>query len=66
MLIPMLMPMPRISNGCFQGFCQFRKKKKELAVDMRTLYDFPYFLKHIGLLTCFQLQTGKRYLVFTY
>ena len=44
----MLMPMLRFPNGCFSAFCQFCMEKKEFAVEMRTLYDFPYFLMHIG------------------
>ena len=28
-------------------FCQFHVEKKEFAVEMKKLYDFPYFLIHI-------------------
>ena len=44
--MPMPMPMP-VPNGRFPGFCQFRMEKKEFAVDMKTLHDFPYLLMHI-------------------
>ena len=27
----------------FMDFFQFRKEKKEFAVEMKTLHDFPYF-----------------------
>ena len=39
--------MLRFSNGGFPGFSQFRMEKKEFAVEMKTLYDFAYFLMHI-------------------
>ena len=41
------MLIPRFPNGRFPGFCQFRMEKKELALEMENLYDFPYSLKHI-------------------
>ena len=41
------MPIPRFPNGRFPGFCQFRMEKKELALEMENLYDFPYSLMHI-------------------
>ena len=34
-------------NDRFRGFCQFCMEKKEFAVEMKTLYDFPNFLMHI-------------------
>ena len=30
--MPIPMPIPRFSNTCFPGFCQFRMEKKEFAV----------------------------------
>ena len=42
------MPIPRFLNGRFPGFCQFRMEKKEFAGEMKNLYDFPYYLMHIG------------------
>ena len=41
------MPIPRFRSGRFPGFCQFRMEKKELALEMKNLYDFPYSLMHI-------------------
>ena len=41
------MPIPRFRSGRFSGFCQFRMEKKELALEMENLYDFPYSLMHI-------------------
>ena len=41
--------MPRFSNGHFPGFCQFSMEKNEFTGEMKTLYDFPYFLRHIKL-----------------
>ena len=41
------MLMPRFPNGCFRGFCHFRMEKKEFAIEINPLYDFPYFLMHI-------------------
>ena len=35
-----------ISKGHFPGFCQFHMEKKELALKMKNLYDFPYSLMH--------------------
>ena len=35
------MRMPRLLNGHFPGFCQFRMEKNELVVEMKTWYDFP-------------------------
>ena len=42
MPIPMPMPIPR-----YPGFCQFHMEKKEFAIEMKTLYGFPYVLMHI-------------------
>ena len=39
--------IPRFENGRFPEFFQFRLKEKEFAVEMKILYDFPYFLMHI-------------------
>ena len=36
-----------MSNDRFPEFCQFRMEKKEFAVEMKTLHDFPYFLMRI-------------------
>ena len=41
------MPIPRFPSGRFPGFCPFRMEKKELALEMKDLYDFPYSLLHI-------------------
>ena len=41
------MPIPRFPSGRFPGFCPFRLDKKELALEMKDLYDFPYSLLHI-------------------
>ena len=41
------LPIPRFLSGHFPGFCQFRMEKKELALEMENLYDFPYSLMHI-------------------
>ena len=41
------MPIPRFRSGHFPGFCQFHMEKKELALEMENLYDFPYSLMHI-------------------
>ena len=49
--MPIPMPMPRFSNSRFPGFCQFRMEKKEFAIEMKRLHDFPYFLIISGLLT---------------
>ena len=51
--IPIPIPMPRFSNSCFPGYCQFRMEKKEFAVEMKTLHHFPHFLIIPGLLTLF-------------
>ena len=40
------MPIPRFPSGRFPTFCQFRMQKKKLALEMKNLYDFPYFLMH--------------------
>ena len=48
MPIPMPIPIPSFPNGPFPGFCQFHMEKKEFAVEMKTLYDFPYVLMHIS------------------
>ena len=47
MPIPISMPMPRFPNVRFPGFNQSRMEKKEFAEEMRTMYDFPYFFRHI-------------------
>ena len=39
--------MSRFPNDRFVGFCQFCMEKKEFAVEMKTLYDFPELLMHI-------------------
>ena len=57
--MPIPMPMPRFSNSRFYGFCQFRMEKKEFAVQMKTLHDFPYFLFISGLLTRFPITTRQ-------
>ena len=49
MSIPM--QMPRFSISRFPGFCQFRMEKKEFAIEMKTLHDFPYFLIISSLFT---------------
>ena len=41
------MPISRFPSGRFPGFCQFRVEKKELALEMKHLSDFKYFLIHI-------------------
>ena len=57
--------MPRFPNGRFPGFCQFRMEKKKLAVEIKTLYDFPYILMHIRLVEVISsLQKGKIHLAF--
>ena len=40
------MPIP-MPNDRFPGFFQYRMEKNEFAVEMKTLYDFPYFLIHV-------------------
>ena len=40
-------PIPRFPNRLFLGFCQFCMEKKKFIVEIKTLYDFPYFLTHI-------------------
>ena len=40
------MPIQRIPSGRLPEFCQFRMQK-ELALEMKNLYDFPYSLMHI-------------------
>ena len=42
------MPIVRFPDGRFPGFCQFHMEKKEFAVEMKTLCDFPYFLIYIS------------------
>ena len=44
--IRMPIPMLRFQTGRFSGFCHFRMTK-EFAVEMKTLYDSPYFLIYI-------------------
>ena len=63
MPIPML--MSRLSCSRFPGFCQFHMEKKEFAIEMKALHDFPYFLIISGLLTCFELQQDKHYVACT-
>ena len=41
------MPIPRFPSSRFPEFCQFRVQKKELALEMKNLSDFPYYLMHI-------------------
>ena len=41
------MPIPGFPNGRFPTFCQFRMQKKELPLEIKNLYDFPYSLMHI-------------------
>ena len=58
------MPIPRFLNGRFPGFCQFHMEKKELALEMKNLYDISYSLIHTllrmsGLLTRFSITTRK-------
>ena len=53
------MPIPRFPNGRFPGFCQFRMEKKELALEMENLYDFPYFLIHIRPSDAFPITTRQ-------
>ena len=33
-------------NDVFLEFCQFCMERKEFGLEMKTLYDFPYFLMH--------------------
>ena len=40
------MPIQKIPSGRLPEFCQFRMQK-ELALEMKNLYDFPYSLMHI-------------------
>ena len=54
MTIPMPMLIPRSPYRDLQmavslDFVSFIWKKKEFAVDIKSLYDFPYFLMHIRL-----------------
>ena len=39
--------MLRFQTGRFSGFCHFPMTKKEFVVEMKTLYDSPYFLMYI-------------------
>ena len=41
------MPIPRFPSVRFPGFCPFPLDKKELALEMKDFYDFPYSLLHI-------------------
>ena len=41
------MPISRFPSGNFPEFCQFRMKKKDLAIEMKNFYHFPYSLMHI-------------------
>ena len=45
--------MSKFPNGCFPGFFQFCMEKKEFAVEMKRLYDFPYFLMHFDVFRLF-------------
>ena len=45
--MPISMPMRRFSNSHFPGFCQFRIEKKEFAVEIKTLHDYPCFFHQI-------------------
>ena len=41
------MPIPRFPSDHFPEFCQFCMQKKELALEMKNLFDFPYLLMQI-------------------
>ena len=50
------MPIPRFPSDYFTEFCQFRMQKKELALEMKNLFHFPYS----GLLTGMQMRPSDR------
>ena len=47
--MPMLIPICpyRFPSGRFPEFCQFRMQKKESALEMKNLFDFPYSFMYI-------------------
>ena len=47
--------MSKFPNGCFPGFSQFCMEKKEFAVEMKRLYDFPWFLMQFDVFRPFDV-----------
>ena len=56
--------MTRCQMDVYLDFVSFRMKKKEFAVEMKALYNLPYFLMDTGLLTRFPI-TARQTLAFT-
>ena len=54
----------RFPNSLFPGFCQFCMEKK-VVIEVKTLYDFPYFLMHIRFIDVIFNYNTTTYLVFT-